>query len=253
MSVRVMSAVWGLDLPDSEMLILLALADWSNDEGVCWPSIAQLVKKTRKSERTIQGTIKSLVAKGHMERVEVPGRGCSYTLHPRSDCAPAVTAPRTKRTPAKSAPPQRTAPTPAAAADNTSIHTISSQEASPPSRPVRATKLKPFRLPDDWSPERFAAGTVAREVIDRRGIEWARAALESFRNWAANAKDVDGIGRKIDWQRAWANWVIEQDKRDGTRNGTHGMAGNNGRGAAPARIFSAGAEFVSGAGRGSPH
>lgn len=123
MSVRVMSQVWGLDLPDSEMLIMLALADWSNDEGVCWPSIAQLRAKTRKGERTIQGVIKSLVSKGHMSRTENCGQGCVYTLHPRSDCAPAAAAPRKVRTPAKSAPPQRTTPTPAAAADNTSIHT----------------------------------------------------------------------------------------------------------------------------------
>jgi hypothetical protein len=220
-----MSQVWGLDLPDSEMLIMLALADWSNDEGQCWPSIAQLAKKTRKGERTIQGAIKSMAAAGHLTRNERSGKGCTYTLHPRSDCTPAAAAPRSPRTPAKSAPPQPLPPTPAAAADNTSGHIISPEASPPPNVRKRSeAKAKPFRLPSDWRPVRFPDGTVAREGADRRGKEWARAALESFRNWAANAADTAGAGRKLDWQAAWANWIIEQDKRDGRRDGNQHLA-----------------------------
>ncbi len=40
MSIKIMTAVWNLDLPDSEKLALLALADCANDEGLCWPSMA---------------------------------------------------------------------------------------------------------------------------------------------------------------------------------------------------------------------
>jgi hypothetical protein len=107
------------------------------------------------------------------------------------------------------------------------------------------------RLPDDWQPSRFSDGTVAREVIDRRGVEWARRVNESFRNHWRSANGP--TARKRDWQAAWANWVIEQDNRDGQRNGTHGMAGNRGGGPQPARIMSAGAGFLSGPGGGSPH
>jgi biotin operon repressor len=95
-----------------------------------------------------------------------------------------------------------------------------SSEASPPSR-KRARKsddARYHRLPADWKPVRFADDTVAREIVDRRGRDWARAALESFRLWAANADDRRGIGRKVDWQAAWAGWIIRQDKQDGNRN-----------------------------------
>lgn len=104
-----MSAVWSLDLPDSQKIVLLALADCANDEGLCWPSMATLCKKCSKGERTVQGVIKQLVEAGHLTRREVPGRGCKYHVHPRS-----------VRTPAKSAPPQGTTVTPAAAADKPS-------------------------------------------------------------------------------------------------------------------------------------
>ena len=105
MSVRVMSAVWELSLPDSQKIVLLALADCANDEGHCWPSMATLAAKCSKGERTVQGVIKQLVESGHLTRREVPGKGCNYTVHPRKD-----------RTPAEAAPPQGTTETPAEAA-----------------------------------------------------------------------------------------------------------------------------------------
>lgn len=235
MSIRVMSAVWGMDLPDSEMLILLALADWCNDEGQCWPSIAQLVRKTRKSERTIQGTIKSLVAKGHMSREERLGKGCSYTLHPRSDCAPAEIAPRTDRAPAKVAPPQPLPLTPAAAADNTSIHTITSQKASPSSR-TRASKPDEFPCPEgvdpiDWEAlkanrraKRAALSVGAHRQITRKLTDWDRE------GWPPGPIVAFAA------ERGWTT-VFQTDEMkgqaNGLRNGSPERLGGNGRGGAP--------------------
>lgn len=123
MSVRTMTAVWDLDLPDSDKIVLLALADCANDEGHCWPSVASLVRKCTKSERTIQGCIKRLVDEGHLTRREVPGKGCNYTVHPRGN-TPAVIAPRSDNAP------QGTTQTPAAAADKPSRTIITEAEAS---------------------------------------------------------------------------------------------------------------------------
>lgn len=101
-----MSAAWAVALPDSEKLVLLALADWSDDDGKCWPSVAKLVAKCSKSERTIQTALKALESKGQITRDQRPGVGCKYAVHPRSDCTPAATAPvqGTTRTPAATAP-----------------------------------------------------------------------------------------------------------------------------------------------------
>lgn len=39
MSIKAMTWAWGLaELPLRESMVLLALADAANDEGVCWPS-----------------------------------------------------------------------------------------------------------------------------------------------------------------------------------------------------------------------
>ncbi|WP_165911500.1 hypothetical protein [Sphingomonas sp. PP-CC-3A-396] len=106
----------------------------------------------------------------------------------------------------------------------------SSSKATPSSRRERSVepKAKPFRMPIDWKPVRFADDSVAQEIITRRGRDWGRAALESFRNWAANADDKDGIGRKLNWQQAWGKWVIEQESRDGQRP-SNGRVGGNGQ------------------------
>lgn len=111
-----MSAVWQLELPDSQKIVLLALADSANDEGHCWPSMRSLVAKCSKSERTIQGVIKELVDGGHLTRREVVGKGCNYTVHPRIDCAPQPQRPRSEQ----HEPPQPLRSTPAAVADKPS-------------------------------------------------------------------------------------------------------------------------------------
>ncbi|WP_167706609.1 helix-turn-helix domain-containing protein [Sphingobium fuliginis] len=159
MSIRVMSAVWDLDLPDSEKLVALALADWCNDQGECWPSVPQIAKKCSKSERTVQNVTASLEAKGHLTRQMIPGRGCKYHIHPRKDCTttPAAAAPvnpRKRCTPATAAPVQGTTDTPAAAAPNTSVTVISSEANASSDKRAKAANENWHRLPEGWEPTR---------------------------------------------------------------------------------------------------
>lgn len=79
------------------------------------------------------------------------------------------------------------------------------------------------RLPDGWKPKTCDPATKAGQVIARRGQQWARETLESFDNhWRAKAgRDAS----KLDWQATWANWVVEQDRRD-NRNGSNRQLGN---------------------------
>lgn len=185
MSVRVMTAVWAMDLPDSEKIVLLALADCANDEGHCWPSMATLARKCSKSERTVQGCIQSLKDKGHLSRDEVLGKGCSYIVHPRKDCAPAETAPHPRK-----------------------------RCATPP-QPLRTNRKEPSgtviplkrAIPDDWQPAEFGVGTQSRKVVDNWPPGEHKAQLEHFK---AHHR---GKGNKfIDPQDAWSTWVLNTRK-----------------------------------------
>lgn len=184
MSVRVMTQVWSLDLPDSEKIVLLALADCANDEGGCWPSIKTLTAKCSKTDRTIQTAIKALVDKGHLSREEVVGKGCRYVVHPRTDC-----------TPEKISPPKLLPKTPEAVSDK-------------PSRTITNTK-RATRLPDDF-------------VVPLDWIEWAVAKrgwsgadakdeAEAFCCYWQARSGKDAL--KLDWQKTWRNWVINSRRQ----------------------------------------
>jgi hypothetical protein len=137
MSVRMMTLVWELDLPDSEKLVLLALADCANDEGHCWPGMNTLKRKCSKSDRTVQLAIKMLCAKGHLTRREVLGKGCNYTVHPILRMA---SDPRSRFAPEESSPPKGTTQTPEVASGKPSrtINSVAKATGVPPADPVAA-------------------------------------------------------------------------------------------------------------------
>lgn len=65
MSVTVMGLVWATKLPPTQKLVLLAYADFADDDGrSIWPSIGRMAWKTGCSERTIQRTTRDLEAAG---------------------------------------------------------------------------------------------------------------------------------------------------------------------------------------------
>jgi hypothetical protein len=78
MSINVMTRVWQhAQHKGSALLLLLALADHANDEGICWPSIQTLAAKIRMSERQTQRMLGTLIASGDVYAHE--GRGRSHT------------------------------------------------------------------------------------------------------------------------------------------------------------------------------
>jgi len=80
MSISVMTAVWTDGPPDtSDRFVLLALADYANDDGECWPSIAGLMAKTCMSERGVQTVLRRLIAGGFVTMQVGGGRSKTST------------------------------------------------------------------------------------------------------------------------------------------------------------------------------
>lgn len=68
MSVHVSSWVWKHSKSEGlTRIILLAIADMVNDQGICWPSNVYLAKKCRVSKRTIQEHVSKLVRLGELK------------------------------------------------------------------------------------------------------------------------------------------------------------------------------------------
>jgi hypothetical protein len=191
-SVRLMSEVWDIDLPASDKIVLLALADNANDDGLCWPGMAHLVAKCSKGERTIQASIKRLVTLGHLTRQEILGKGCKYTVHPRRNC-----------TPAKSSPPQKLTKTPA-------------KSAGKPSRTTIKTKGKRASvLPDGWVPSEFGKASKSFAIVDGWSVDELTEHIERF-----TAHHTARGNKFPDWQAAWSTWVLNTKKfEQGRKNG----------------------------------
>jgi hypothetical protein len=63
MSVRAMSWAFAQKLRAGEKLVLLALADRANEDGVCWPAIPSLAAKCSMSDRTVTRIIKTFLGR----------------------------------------------------------------------------------------------------------------------------------------------------------------------------------------------
>jgi hypothetical protein len=76
MSIKIMNLIWEVaPYRGNTLLTFLALGDWSNDEGVCWPRIETLAKKSRQSVRSAQYALDELQKDGMVAVVVNPGRG----------------------------------------------------------------------------------------------------------------------------------------------------------------------------------
>ncbi len=70
MSVETSNRVWKYSQKGgTPLLLLLAMADWSDDWGYCYPSIEQMAVKCRQTERNILNLIIDLEQAGEMRRV----------------------------------------------------------------------------------------------------------------------------------------------------------------------------------------
>lgn len=99
MSISAMTWAWGLrDLGQAETLVLLALADAADDDGLCWPSQAVVARKARISERSVRRHIAFLREAGLVDvetRSSLKGRRSNlYRLNVGADYerVPAVQA-----------------------------------------------------------------------------------------------------------------------------------------------------------------
>lgn len=82
MSIRAMSRVWESSrLGGTKLLCLLAIADFANDQGMAFPSVATLATKIRMSERNTHYLLKEIEATGELEIQRNAGpKGCNLFI-----------------------------------------------------------------------------------------------------------------------------------------------------------------------------
>jgi hypothetical protein len=75
MSIKVMSAVWeNAPVRQGKLLVLLAMADYADERGACWPSVPNLAKKAHVSERHARRILRQLEREHLIVREKLTGR-----------------------------------------------------------------------------------------------------------------------------------------------------------------------------------
>ncbi|MCA6264427.1 MAG: helix-turn-helix domain-containing protein [Phenylobacterium sp.] len=200
-------------------LVLLALANFANNQNQSWASQSTISKMTCLSTKTIRKALSMLEADGFISRQERRredgsrssdiitlnlsqtalggGEGGSGGGELRSggvgNDVPGGGEPRSPQEPS----------------------TEPSVRTKTPLSPPKGKKGT--RLSEDWIPSEADRQKAEAEGLTEREIE--RAATE-FRNYWCSRPGQGGV--KLDWSRTWHNWVIRH--ADGRRGGRSGMA-----------------------------
>jgi Helix-turn-helix domain len=69
MSIKVMTWAFDQPLAGNEKVVLLAMADFCDDDGMCWPSIGKIARKAYISERTVQRILLELADQEYLSFV----------------------------------------------------------------------------------------------------------------------------------------------------------------------------------------
>ena len=221
MSILVLTQVWKLSRHSgTDLLMMLAIADFADDDGQAFPSVPKLAKKCRTTPRHANRILASLRDSGELlVRVNAgPGGANRYriVLQQISTSTPDVRVTpdvHVTLTPTSSTPdvhvPIPLTPT----SDEPSLNRQEPPErgAAPLAQPAPAstTKGKASRLPSNWVlPEEWA--TWAK---DRRPDLDVELVAEMFANhWASMA---DSKACKTNWFATWKNWVLRERAQPG--------------------------------------
>lgn len=200
MSIHISSAAWSLRLDAGPKLVMLSLADQANDEGVCWPSLGNISRRTGMSERSVQRHLQELEAAGHLHRQERTGSSNIFVLHPRQSV-----------TPDNLSPPSPCHPTPVTVSPINVTETSTSTSKS--AKGSRWKRVQNF--PSLWL-------TWAQEETQWSAITVHRVSDEFQDYWCAKA----GAGAtKADWQATWRMWIRREGKGNATSKRTGGQGG----------------------------
>lgn len=208
-----MNLVWACDMGPYQKLVMVALADRANEDGVCWPSVQTLAEKTGISVRGVQTTIRSLEDLGLLERQETAGKSNRYllklplhTVHPTIEATPAPCAPL---------PPQDVHPTPAPGAPNTSmIHQSTNKETD--TRLRREADAPPKAGPFQDAINAQSRQGRARLNRPKAWAAWQRISkvhgeqklLAAYKRYLATDKDAQRDNG--DWQAGLQVWLNQK-------------------------------------------
>lgn len=222
MSIRLMSEIWksAKDVKSERLIVLLALADWANDDGYCWPKMDTIAEKARTSKDGASRIVAWLEEAGYLTIERGTGRGnnSTYTVHAepveRQDETETETDKgRCTKGDSKSLkgdPETERAILKRIKGDPEKSHIYStragltiSEPSIEPSRSVSARREEFLNVPDIESPLAKAIRKVCKKglVLSPNDADKLRTVLHGLKAEGATVEQVEEYGRKV--SRHW--------------------------------------------------
>lgn len=228
MSVRSMARVWeGSSHSGTELLMLLAIADFADDSGRAYPSISTLAAKCRTKPRYAMVLLEALTASGELEvrkNAGPVGRGGRTNLyrivfdkltHQATEPVNQSAPPQQAEAVNHNAPVNQSAPVHQGSESSApGFREVVHQGAPKPSGTIRTIEEvrkaprdaadRGSRLPADWTlPDSWRSWCV--QYRPDLSPDHVADAFADYWHGIAGAK-----GRKADWFATWRNWCRGQ-------------------------------------------
>lgn len=212
MSIARMNLAWtARGLGANEKLVLMALADIADDQGICWPSMAHVGGKCDCSERTVRRVIRKLEERGLVATEISKGRSSNrYIIIPDPDKLTVLNPDKTagldpdKVTGIDSQPGQTGSPTRTQLCPPnhqeppittlTNVRVVSARDQDPVPKQKRKTRIPENAVPSEGN---YLAASKRGLCRERADDEYDR-----FKNHHL-AKGTTFL----DWDRAWLTWL----------------------------------------------
>lgn len=190
---------WSSEVLGAEKLVLLCLAEYADDEGRCWPSVATIAKRCGLGRRTVMRKLAELENTVHISRQISRGRPTRYHLN--------LSHPGTS---ASVAPVPTDAPTGANGASD-KCHQVPRVVSTTTPNPSR-TVTKPLERVEravrgTRLPENFELTPERRKVAEAHGLSPERVFAKFICHWrSASGRNA----RKLNWDEAWCKWCLDE-------------------------------------------
>lgn len=193
-----MAKVWPLQMGHAEKLVLLALADNANDDGDCWPSVANLSEKTCLSDRAVQHCIRRLTDAGHVTVSRRYKKSNVFHVHPVYPERPSGERPSPEAPSPERGSPERPSPEGNDISTPNDVHPLKTE---PSKRTVSTRSRKPspkHPIPDDFdlTPERQAYAEKHLPHVDPIALMATFRSTSKAKGWQYS-----------DWDQHWQTLV----------------------------------------------
>lgn len=226
MSNTLSKLIWDCapELKDTGLVVMLALAEWADEDGFCWPSVATLARRVRKSERNVRYALDGLVKDGYVRIEEHRGRGHVNGYY--------VNVSKLQVLKGKVQPLLQVLPTIKPAKSDIKPATLDLKPAiaiasrlfkdQPVDQPVERATRKPAK---ETGPK-VAIGSLTPSLLEWAGKKYSQYSHADLEDMAERCADWHRANDKPikDWEAALRNWVRREKQINPT--GANGNGAN---------------------------